>query len=470
MNEKKFCFISCVNNSQYYEECLYYINKINVPTGYEIEVLSIEDSKSMASGYNEAMNASDAKYKIYLHQDTFIINENFLYDILYTFENNSDIGMIGVVGSKVIPTSAIWWETNHKYGKVYESSAGNLSELKFKDVEKRYEQVKIIDGLIMITQYDLPWRDDVFDGYHFYDASQSTEFIKKGYKVIVPNQDKPWIIHDCGMAGIGDYDYYREKFLDEYYKEVLPLVSILIPTYNRPEYFKLALESAINQTYKNIEIIICDNSNNDETMKLVKNEYMTKYNNIKYEKNNENLGQIGNLQKLFDLAQADYINYLMDDDLFKNNKIEKMMNHFIDDLDKNISLITSSRTIINENGNEYGTYVNMDNVINEDTLFIGEDLIKYVVENELNIIGEPTTVLFRKKNLHGKFATYKDTTFKTIPDVASWFNLLNEGNAFFISNPLSYFRIHGDQGQNDDEIIKLGKDEWIKIRELVAQM
>ena len=220
MNKKKFCFISCVNNTQYYEECLYYINKLNVPKGYEMEVLSVEDSRSMATGYNEAMNASDAKYKIYLHQDTFIINENFLYDILYIFENNSDIGMIGIVGSKVIPTSAIWWETNHKYGKVYESSAGKLSELKLKDVEKRYEQVKIIDGLIMITQYDLPWREDIFDGYHFYDASQSTEFTKKGYKVIVPNQDKPWIIHDCGMAGIGDYEKYRQKFINEYYKKM----------------------------------------------------------------------------------------------------------------------------------------------------------------------------------------------------------------------------------------------------------
>lgn len=216
MNEKKFCFISCVNNKDYYEECLYYINKINVPEDYEIEVLSIEDSKSMASGYNEAMNVSDAKYKIYLHQDTFIINENFLYDILYIFENNSDIGMIGVVGSQTIPQSGSWKHVEHKYGEVYENVNGTLKQIKYRNIKSRYEDVKIIDGFIMITQYDLSWRDDIFDGYYFYDASQSMEFLKGGYRIVIPHQDKPWVIHDCDILNKLEYDKYRKKFLLKY--------------------------------------------------------------------------------------------------------------------------------------------------------------------------------------------------------------------------------------------------------------
>ena len=48
----------------------------------------------------------------------------------------------------------------------------------------------------------------------------------------------------------------------------VPLVSILIPTYNRPHYFKIALESALAQTYSNIEIIVGDDSTNNETEKL----------------------------------------------------------------------------------------------------------------------------------------------------------------------------------------------------------
>ena len=48
-----------------------------------------------------------------------------------------------------------------------------------------------------------------------------------------------------------------------------PLVSVLIPTYNRPNFFKLALESVLAQSYPNIEIIICDNSTNEETANLI---------------------------------------------------------------------------------------------------------------------------------------------------------------------------------------------------------
>ncbi len=56
-----------------------------------------------------------------------------------------------------------------------------------------------------------------------------------------------------------------------------PLVSILIPTYNRPHYFKIALESALAQTYSNIEIIIGDDSTNDETATLIREQYLPNY-------------------------------------------------------------------------------------------------------------------------------------------------------------------------------------------------
>ena len=49
----------------------------------------------------------------------------------------------------------------------------------------------------------------------------------------------------------------------------LPLVSVLIPTKNNPQLFELALNSVLNQTYKNIGIIVSDESNNDDTERLI---------------------------------------------------------------------------------------------------------------------------------------------------------------------------------------------------------
>ena len=73
-----------------------------------------------------------------------------------------------------------------------------------------------------------------------------------------------------------------------------PLVSILIPTYNRPHYFKIALESALAQTYPNIEIIVGDDSTNDETEILMRKHYLPSHKNITYIRNASTLGQFHN--------------------------------------------------------------------------------------------------------------------------------------------------------------------------------
>ena len=78
MDNKKIAFIICVNNMQYYEECLRYIQELEVPDGYSTDILCIQEADSMTQGYNGGMQASDAKYKVYLHQDTFILNRNFI--------------------------------------------------------------------------------------------------------------------------------------------------------------------------------------------------------------------------------------------------------------------------------------------------------------------------------------------------------------------------------------------------------
>ena len=217
MNKNKICFITCVNDERAYDECIYYINQLNIPKGVDIEKICIKDASSMAHGYNNAMNSTDAKYKVYLHQDTLIINKDFIYDFINIFNQDKNIGMIGFVGSKLIPHDAIWWNSNIISGKVYDNSSGIMEKYEFDEIENIFDEVKCIDGFIMITQYDIDWQEDIFDGWHFYDISQSIEFIKKGYKVVVPKQNTPWGIHDCGIVITSNgYEDYRIKFLEKY--------------------------------------------------------------------------------------------------------------------------------------------------------------------------------------------------------------------------------------------------------------
>ncbi len=215
MNDKEICFIICSNNQLYTEECLYYINHLNVPEGYQIDILTVEDAKSMTAGYNEAMQYSKAKYKVYLHQDTFIVNPNFIQDILDIFQSDEQIGMIGNIGTITMPDSGIMWEAD-RYGMLYEQHIYETKLLSNSVNGRKYLEVEAIDGFLMITQYDIAWREDLFDHWDFYDCSQSMEFIRKGYKVVVPAMKKPWCVHDCGFVSLEKYEEERLKFLKEY--------------------------------------------------------------------------------------------------------------------------------------------------------------------------------------------------------------------------------------------------------------
>lgn len=216
MNDKMFCFIICSNDTLYTQECLYYINQLNVPEGYHLDVLTIEDARSMTAGYNEGMHYSDAKYKVYLHQDVFIINRDFIQDCLNLFRQDEKIGMIGNVGAKKLHESGVMWR-GIRCGKIYstnifESTLNSFDE----EVEKNYEEVEVIDGLLMVTQYDIEWREDLFDKWDFYDCSQSMEFNRRGYKVVVPRMDEPWCVHDSGFGSMWNYEGERRKFVAEY--------------------------------------------------------------------------------------------------------------------------------------------------------------------------------------------------------------------------------------------------------------
>lgn len=214
MNNKKICFIMCVNNAEYEAEQMQYLSRLRIPEGYEIDVLSIWDAASITAGYNEAMQATDAKYKVYMHQDVFIVEPDFIEKMLKIFERE-EVGMLGMVGAVQLPENAIMWQ-GARVGKLYFNMRYKSEESEVGAIKGEYQPVEAIDGLLMATQYDLPWREDLFKDWDFYDVSQSQEFLRKGYQVVVPRQEKPWCMHDDGFLGLKNYYKNREIFLKEY--------------------------------------------------------------------------------------------------------------------------------------------------------------------------------------------------------------------------------------------------------------
>ena len=81
--------------------------------------------------------------------------------------------------------------------------------------EEGFSKAQAVDGLLLATQYDLPWREDIFNGWHFYDISQCMEFMKAGYEVAVPWQESPWCDHDNLPSSIAVYyDFMNGLFVN----------------------------------------------------------------------------------------------------------------------------------------------------------------------------------------------------------------------------------------------------------------
>ena len=102
------------------------------------------------------------------------------------------------------------------------------------------------------------------------------------------------------------------------------LVSICIPTYERPDLVYQAIESGLNQTYRPIEIIVCDDSKTDASEQMIQSLNGIDDKVVRYYRNQPALGQAGNVNRLFDLAQGDRLVLLHDDDLLMPDALKKM--------------------------------------------------------------------------------------------------------------------------------------------------
>jgi len=103
-----------------------------------------------------------------------------------------------------------------------------------------------------------------------------------------------------------------------------PLVSILIPVYNRQTLIGECIESALLQTIKNIEIVVCDNCSSDGTWSVLE-EYAQRDTRIRIFRNERNLGPVGNWHRCAMEARAPYAKILFSDDVIDSTFLERTL-------------------------------------------------------------------------------------------------------------------------------------------------
>jgi len=215
VNDRKIQFITCVSDEKIYYICKLLLKNLDLPLGYTVEYTNVNNVSSIAFAHNLAISSSDAKYRVYLNENVFITNKNFISDVIDFFINNPKIGMIGGIGCKKLPQSGVWQEAEEKFGKIYKNQNEKIIDLS--DIIGDYEQVEVVDGSIMMTQYDVQWREDLFNGLYFYDVSQCLEFKKWGYSVAILKNLESWYI--CNkVIDTNGYEEYRLRFIQEYFR------------------------------------------------------------------------------------------------------------------------------------------------------------------------------------------------------------------------------------------------------------
>lgn len=228
--------------------------------------------------------------------------------------------------------------------------------------------------------------------------------------------------------------------------EASPLCTVVIPAFNCDQYIRASLQSVLEQSYKNLEIIIIDDCSSDQTWPIIA--YIAANDcRIMSIKNEKKLGTAETRNKGFSIATGDYIALLDADDLWHQDKLKKQ----IDLMQQcHCNLCYTSHSFIDSDGDA----IRKSNIVPEKTC------LKDLIIN--NVICCSTVVL--KSQLAKSF---KMSSKYQHEDYALWIELLNNGcTARGIIEPLVKYRIHKNSRSYNK--FRAAKGRWIIYRQLLG--
>ena len=251
----------------------------------------------------------------------------------------------------------------------------------------------------------------------------------------------------------------------------MPKVSVILTSYNHAEYIKYAIESVLNQTYTDYELIIWDDCSTDKSWEII-NSY--KDPRIKAYRSEKNMW-CGYINKTLDLASGKYIAIHHSDDIWEPEKLEKQV-RFLDSHPKH-GAVFSLAEIIDDNG---APFANTDHFYC--SIFNKENRSRHQWLNfffyNCNCICHPS-ILIRKECY--ETVGYYDSRLAQLPDFDMWVRLCMKYEIHIIHENLIKFRLHENRSNESDnpeapyrhifEYIKIlnnflnirGKEEIIKI-------
>ncbi len=213
-----------------------------------------------------------------------------------------------------------------------------------------------------------------------------------------------------------------------------PRVSVCIPTYQGAGTIAAAIDSVLEQTFGDFELIVVDDGSTDDTQAVVASRADPR---LDYLRNDHNLGPQGNWNRCLALARGDYIKLLPHDDLLHPHCLARQAKVLDDDRAARLALVFSARDVIGPSGR----------VLLRARGFPGAgvgplprgEVIRLCLRRGTNLIGEPGAVLFRRE-LAQRVGGF-DMRHPYVIDLEYWLRLLEHGKAWYCPEALASFRV-----------------------------
>jgi glycosyltransferase involved in cell wall biosynthesis len=228
-----------------------------------------------------------------------------------------------------------------------------------------------------------------------------------------------------------------------------PVVSVLVPVFNGEKFLAECLDSILSQDFSDYELLIGDDGSTDGSAALIE-KYAARDKRIRWWRNPANLGLSGNFNCCLRAARGEHIKYVLQDDVLLSASALRQMVAALD-ADPAVTLVGSASHIIDEQSRtlERRDYFGAAKIWN------GREIILHCLEHAANLIGEPSLVMFRRRQAARGF----DERYAQLVDLEMWFHLLEQGSFAYVAEPLCAFRKHLRQQTAVNRRAGIGQDE-----------
>ncbi|MDF2944229.1 MAG: hypothetical protein K0S01_3087 [Herbinix sp.] len=188
-------------------------------------------------------------------------------------------------------------------------------------------------------------------------------------------------------------------------------VTVIMPVYNAEKYLKIAIDSILNQTYSNFELLLIDDASTDGSADIIK-QYDDE--RIRLVRNKVNMGISGTRNKGLELCSTEYIALLDNDDIATPTRLEKEVQYLDENRDVDVVAgqywkidengeLTNKHTIIRTNPKYIKAYLMLGNTISNGTAMFRKSFInKFGIRYQNNYYGAEDYKFWVECSLHGK--------------------------------------------------------------------